>query len=113
MARFRQVTRTIQYTEAELMVVDTSSATVSNVELELSGTFDSDDKLIKASQESLPENNKAVSVVSAKVLEKTFCMPESRFISQAMPLPVGKKSLTKADFENFYNEEYDGEEGEE
>lgn len=113
MARFRQVTRSIQYTEATVMVVDTVSSIVENVSHEVSGTFDNDEKLLKAVQESLDSTHKAVSVISAKVLEKTFCMPETMFIASAMPLPIGKKSLTKADFETFYNEQYDGEDEEE
>lgn len=113
MARFRQVTRTIEYTEATLMVVNTDLQTVENVEVELSGTFDNDDKLLKFAQETVAEGNqKFVSVISATVTEKTFCMPETMFIAQSMPLPVGKKALTKKDFEEYYHEEYDGEEAE-
>lgn len=114
MARFRQVTRTIEYTEAVLMTVNTDLQTVENIEVELSGTFENDDKLLKFAQETVAEDKqKFVSVVSAKVTEKTFCMPETMFIAQSMPLPVGKKCLTKKDFEDFYNEEYEGEDGEE
>lgn len=114
MARFRQVTRTIEYTEATVMAVNTATSTVENVDIELSGTYDSDEKLLKAAQsECSSDDIKYVSVIDARVSEKTFCMPESMFIQNAMPLPVGKKLLTKKDFENYYNEVLDGDEAEE
>jgi hypothetical protein len=58
----------------------------------------------------LPEHLTPVSVETATVQEKTFCMPESMFIKSAMVLPVGKKSLTKKDYERYYSEELEGEE---
>jgi hypothetical protein len=108
MARFRQVTRTVEYTIADIMAVNTDTKEVTTESVTLSGTFDTNEKLLKEAQSLLPENLKGVSVENAEVQEKTFCMPESRFIQDAMALPVGKKALTKKDFEEYYAEQYDG-----
>lgn len=108
MARFRQVTRTIEFTKASIMAVNTTDESVSTVEVQLSGTFDSNEKLLKAAQDSLEDGLTAVHVKSAEVLEKTFCMPETMFIENAMPLPIGKKTLKKADFEAYYAETFEG-----
>lgn len=110
MARFRQVSRTVEYTEALVMCVNVSTQTVTHEAVTLSGTYDTPEKLLKAANEVLSKELKPVSVEEANVLEKTFCMPESYFIEHSMPLPVGKKQFCKADFEEFYNTSIEGDE---
>lgn len=112
MARFRQVTRTVEYTVASIMCVNVETKEVLTEEVTLSGTFDDNAKLLKESKSAIPENLTPVSVESATVQEKTFCMPESMFIKTAMVLPVGKKTLTKKDYERYYSEELEGDEEE-
>lgn len=112
MGRFRQVTRTVEYTVAQVMVVDTTTQQVDTIEISVSDTYTSKDKLLKEVSKQVSEPLKAVSIVNSTVEEKTFCMPETMFIRDAMPLPIGKKALTQADFEEYYSsksEEYDEE----
>ena len=115
MGRFKQVTRTVEYTEADIMVVNTETQKVESKTVTLSGTFTDVNKLLKVAGEEIAEPLKAVAINSSRVQEKTFCMPETMFIKNAMPLPIGKKSLTAKDFEEYYSQDFDEdeEEGEE
>lgn len=108
MGRFRQVTRTVEYTVATIMCVDITTKEVTSEDVTISGTFDDDNKLIREAKSVLPEHLTPVSVENVSVQEKTFCMPESMFIKSAMVLPIGKKTLTKKDYERYYSEELEG-----
>ena len=112
MGRFRQVSRTVEYTEAVIMAVDIATQKVEHITVTLSGTFDTNEKLLKSANEQLEAGKKGVAVELAEVQEKTFAMPETMFIEQAMPVPIGKRSLNKADFEAFYHENLEGDDEE-
>lgn len=109
MARFKQVTRTIAYTVADVMCVNIETSEVSTQTVTVSGEMENNDKLLVAASKLIPDNLKAVAIKSAVQGEDTYCMPEEKFMEWSMVLPKGKKSLKRSDFEKFYKEQFEGE----
>lgn len=92
MARARKVTRTISTTKVIVMCVDTETAKVDNYEVEISGTYKDDKKLMKEAAKVVETKTlKPVSVVSTEVIETLYGMDEQKFIEMAEVLPPRDK----------------------
>lgn len=93
MARARKVTRTISSTKVIVMCVDTETAKVDNYEVEISGVYSDEKKLMKAvTKEVETETLKPVSIVSKEDVETLYGMDEQKFMEMAEVLPPrGKK----------------------
>lgn len=102
MAKFRQITRTIEYTEATIMCVNIESQQISNVKVVLSLTYETPEKVLREAEKVIQLPLKAVSVVSTKVIEKLYGMPETMFIKLAMPIADGKNGATKEEYSKYF-----------
>lgn len=102
MAKFRQITRTIEYTEAVIMCVNIESQQISNVKVVLSLTYETPEKVLREAEKVIQLPLKAVSVVSTKVIEKLYGMPETMFIKLAMPIAEGKNGATKEEYTKYF-----------
>ena len=102
MAKFRQITRTIEYTEAVIMCVNIESQQISNVKVVLSLTYETPEKVLREAEKVIQLPLKAVSVVSTKVIEKLYGMPETMFIKLAMPIAEGKNGATKEEYSKYF-----------
>lgn len=109
MAKFRQITRTIEYTEAVIMCVNIESQQISNVKVVLSLTYETPEKVLKEAEKVIQLPLKAVSVVSTKVIEKLYGMPETMFIKLAMPIEEGKNGATKEEYTKYFAPKTDSE----
>lgn len=98
MGRFRQITRTIEYTEADIVCADLETNTIRNITLVLSGTYKSNDKLLLSAQAMLSDTQKALSVDDMRTVKKSFCLSENEFLKLAIELPAGKNSMTKDEY---------------
>ena len=91
MARVKMVTRTVSMTICEVMMVDVTTATVSNGEVELSGTFDTKENALKAIKKLYETDTiKYVTVNSMFTDEVLYGMTEEMFIRCATKLPPRK-----------------------
>lgn len=91
MARMKMVTRTVSMTVCEVMMVDVTTATVSNGEVELTGTFDTKENALKAIKKLYETDTiKYVTVNSMFTDEVLYGMTEEMFISCATKLPPRK-----------------------
>lgn len=91
MARERMVTRTVSFTECNVMVMHVSTATVTTETLRISGTFDNDNDILKAVKKSYETvNDKPTYIVSSEVKEILYGMSEEDFIRRAKELPPRK-----------------------
>lgn len=102
MAKFRQITRTIEYTEATIMCVNIETQQISNVKVVLSLTYETPEKVLREAEKVIQLPLKAVSVVSTKVIEKLYGMPETMFIKLAMPIEEGKNGATKEEYTKYF-----------
>ena len=102
MAKFRQITRTIEYTEAVIMCVNIESQQISNVKVVLSLTYETPEKVLREAEKVIQLPLKAVSVVSTRVIEKLYGMPETMFIKLAMPIAEGKNGATKEEYSKYF-----------
>ena len=95
--RQRMVTRTIEKVTITAMVVDTSTATVYNVQLVLpSLEGKSESQVLKMVQDGLMENEKVVQIVSRETSEELYGMPEIEFLKLAQRLdPETRKPLNQ------------------
>ena len=88
MARVRMVTRTVSVTVATTMVVNVDTANVEILDLEVSGTFDNNDAVLKAVKKHYEsEHYKCVAIQATSVNEVLYGMPEADFIKLAKVLP--------------------------
>lgn len=88
MARTRMVTRTVTYTVATVLCLNTETAEPYNDTISLSGTFKDEKSILKQCKKLLENDTVSVAkVVDVRVAEKLFGMPEQEFISHAKELP--------------------------
>lgn len=91
MARVKMVTRTVSMTICEVMMVDVTSATVSNGEVKMSGSYDTTDSALKAIKKAYETDAiKYVAVTSMRNEEVLYGMTEEEFIMYANVLPPRK-----------------------
>ncbi len=97
MARERYVTRTIEKVTLTAMVVDTTTATVKNVQMVLpSLEGKSEAQVMKMVQSGLTDTEKVVQIVSRETSEELYGMPEIEFLKMAQRLdPETRKPLDK------------------
>lgn len=86
MARERLVTRTITNTTAHIMRVDTKTASVSTVEIEVGGLTDNAEILKYVQKNHDTETVKHIAVTGATVTEKIYAMTEVDFLKYARVL---------------------------
>lgn len=81
------VTRTFQTTKATVMCLDIAAGESVTKVLTLPRTYKDDNKLLKACEEAITEENiKAVHVVDTEVIETLYGMEEQKFIENAVVL---------------------------
>lgn len=88
MAKERMVTRTVDLTVSEVMCVDVTTAEVSIENLEVSGLYPDNDKLMKQLKKVYEdETHKVVSIQKTEIKEILYGMSEIDFIKNAVILP--------------------------
>ena len=88
MARERMVTRTVEFTEAEVMCVNVNTVDVAIRHFIVTGTFENSEKLMKALKKAHEtEEIKLVNLQESRVTEQLYGMPEELFIQMAQVLP--------------------------
>ena len=88
MARERMVTRTVDLTVAEVMCVDVTTAEVTIENLEVSGLYSDNEKLMKQLKRVYEDDtHKVVSIQKTDVKEILYGMTEIDFIKNAVILP--------------------------
>lgn len=103
MAKF--ITRTINSTKAQVMVVDIAKAETLTGSIELAGTFKDDKAILKAVEKNVdsityptdlaPQDVKVVAVLSAEVVETLYGMEEQKFMELAQVMPPRPASQQK------------------
>lgn len=84
MARKPMVTRTMKNTEATFLCLDVAAAEPFNETVTLSGTFKSEEAILKAGKEKLDtEVLKTVHLVDYKIKRMFYKMDEQKFIDHA------------------------------
>ena len=87
MARAKMVTRTIEKTEATLLTLNVITAEPSNITVNLSGTFDTPEQLLKAARKVAETDElKLVTVVDTRVTSGRYGMTEDVFLAHAQSL---------------------------
>lgn len=84
--RKAMVTRTINYYELTVMVVDTQTRTVSEMVVKYTGDSIKTDKILAEISEQLPINIQPVSILKSEKIEKLYGMYEDDFIKYAKPM---------------------------
>ena len=93
MARERMVTRTVASVNYEVMTVDTESKTVENITVVIpSGDAMAEKAREKAIKANIPNGKIFVQIVSEKITETLYGMPEADFIKLAKVLPPRTKT---------------------
>lgn len=88
MARKRMVTRTVTTTAADCMCLDVIHAEPINKRFIMSGTYESDEKLLKAVRKAHEtEELKIAAVVNVEVINALYGMDENDFLAHAKVLP--------------------------
>ena len=81
------VTRTFQATKATVMCLDIDAGESVTRVLTLPRSYKDDEKLLKACEEAITEENiKAVHVVNTEVIKTMYGMEEQKFIENAVVL---------------------------
>lgn len=95
MARKPMITRTIESTEAMALCLDIVSAEPCNKTFNLTGTFKTEEKLLKAIKSAYDTDSfKVVSIVSSKVVESLYGMDSDFFLENAVRLdPETRKPI--------------------
>ena len=95
MARKPMVTRTFEVTELVLMVCNTTTASVEDMNFTISRTYTDADKLLKAVRESVETATlKVVTIKEKKIVSKLYGMSENDFLKYAIELdPTTRKAL--------------------
>ena len=100
MARKRMVTRTIISTVATCMCVNVEQGECINVTVEVTGTYTSEEKLLKAIKSTHESSTvKFVQVVEQHEKETLYGMEEQKFIEQAEILPPRPQKETESEAE--------------
>lgn len=93
MARERMVTRTVILNVAEVMTVNTNTAEISTVTVEIGGGLSTDKDIMKAVKKAHETDEiKCVKLMGVSVKEVLYGMPESDFIRMAKVLPPRTKN---------------------
>lgn len=93
MARERMVTRTVYLNVVEVMTVNTTTASVRNITVEIGGTLSTDTDILKAvKKQHETDTLKCVALVSVTAKEVLYGMSESEFIRLANVLPPRSKT---------------------
>ena len=92
MARERMVTRTINETTVNVMVLDVTTANVTIQPFKLSGTFTTDEALKACKKRYDTDTIKLVYVDSMEETEILYGMPEDEFMKYAKVLPPRQAS---------------------
>lgn len=88
MARERMVTRTVEFTDAEVMCVNVNTADVAIRRFIVTGTYENSEKLMKALKKTYEtEEIKLVNLQDSRVTEQLYGMTEEMFIQMATILP--------------------------
>ena len=88
MARKPMVTRTFQTTKATVLCLNIAEQKTETVEVVLPRTYKDEKATLKAVTAEVNTNNiKAVHIVSTKIIETLYGMPETDFIAHAKVLP--------------------------
>lgn len=98
MARERMVTRTVVVTVAEVMCLDVTTAQVEIKDLEISGSFDNNESILKVIKK-LHETDtfKCVAIQDKHEKELLYGMKEIDFIRLAKVLPPRNANSTEID----------------
>lgn len=93
MARERMVTRTVNSTVFDCMVVDSDSKQVETIQVTISSADTMTDKALdKAIRNAVPVGKLFVQVISSKQVETLYGMSEQEFIKYAKVLPPRTKA---------------------
>lgn len=92
MAREKMVTRTIILTKCVVLALDTQTVEPSNLTVEVSGTFQNEEKLMKAVKAVAETDTlKIVQILTTETLEKLYGVSEQKFMEIAHELEPRKK----------------------
>lgn len=100
MARKPMVTRTISTTKVSVMCLNITTGEPSTEVFTLPRVFTEEKKIIKAVQENLADDMKAVHVTASEVVETLYGMTEQEFINNAKVLDPETRKMLEADEEN-------------
>lgn len=82
-----RITRTVVGTKATVLVVNTMTLSAEKKDLTIAGTFDSNEKLIKALKKLYDNDTKVISaVLSAEKFEELYGLDEAIFMQYAIKL---------------------------
>ena len=88
MARRRMVTRTINFTKADVMTVNVSTAEVAIRDYRINGTYDTKEELLKVLKKAYETDRiKLVNIETIETEEVLFGMDEIKFMELAEVLP--------------------------
>lgn len=88
MARKRMVTRTILGTEVVAITMTISDRATHEKTYTLNGRYENNDKIMKVLRTSETEDEKIVTILSSKEIEKCFGMLETDFLKYAKELDL-------------------------
>lgn len=97
MARKPMVTRTIVTTKVAVMALDITTGEPSTISVALPRTYSDEKKILKAVQDTLEPNIKAVHVVAQEEVETLYGMSEQDFISHASILDPETRKMLETD----------------
>lgn len=99
MARKRMVTRTVTETKAEIQIVIIDKSEITTITHTLTGTYDSDEKILNLVKKAIETPNlKVVQLISKTTEEKCYGMLETEFIKVAQELdPPTRKAIETED----------------
>lgn len=86
MARKRVVSRTVKGTIVNVLAVDIETQEVKEIEIPVGVKYTSTEKALKAISKIMPENQKAVAVLTLTEFEQKYAMDEEQFIKMATPI---------------------------
>lgn len=96
MARVPMVTRTVTSTKATVLVVDITTGTTFDKEVEVTRTYKDSDKLLKAIKSSFETaTEKIVAIKSSEEMETLYGISEQTFIEIAEKLTPRKSTELK------------------
>ena len=78
------ITRTINYRNLTIMVVDTMERTVSEMVIKFTGNENRTDKILNSIE--LPENKQAVAILKSEDVEELYGMYEETFLKYAVKM---------------------------
>ena len=94
-----RITRTVVGTKATVIAVNTTTLSAEKKDLTIAGTFDSNEKLLKALKKLFDNDNEIISaVLSAEKFEELYGLDESIFMQYAVKLdPKTRKPIDTAE----------------